>query len=141
MRSASILFTFIFFFIFFPACKKELSKKISGNYSFVTHASARIGLNSFADTVINYDGYIRQESQHSVEIKYAPHLDEDIIYVDGTIHPGISSDWTFSYPDFVAQDLHYFFSGNVDDDGTVHLNFGFHGLGSAYVNDVTGTRR
>jgi len=144
MRLFTILTGIIFSFLFFTACKKMISKKISGNYSFVTHALAYNGGGS-NDTTITFAGYIRQESKHSVEIKYAPHIGNanypGQIFVDGTIHPGINDDATFSYPDYVAQDYHYYFSGHVSDDGTIRIKLEYDGLGAGYYNEITGTRR
>jgi hypothetical protein len=98
-------------------------------------------LESWDTTIYNY-GTISKESEHSVKIVYAQPPNNGSEYADyGTIHACISKDWTFYYPGYTAHGEGNEMSGEIYDNGTIHIVVGLAFLGRWDSTDITGIKQ
>jgi hypothetical protein len=146
MKTIAILFFLFGSLIIITSCEKNLAKKYDGNFYFTTKASSYMGdVNN--DSTLNFYGTIKADSKHTLKIEYGPRIMPTSsstlvanIYVDGIISPDVDDNENFTYPDYVAKDLHYVFHGGFNDNGDVNITLGFDGLGAGYTNTIHGTR-
>lgn len=115
MKPTVICFFLLCSLLYFSSCKKNIAKEYSGNFYFNTEASSYFGEAS-NDSIIYFYGSINANSKTTLKIEYGPILMTPSsntsvakIYVEGLIYPTVDANGNFTYPDYLAKDLHYYF--------------------------------